>query len=130
MGHSNWALADNVILIMANIGRTILPYAMVMLAISASPVHGAAEQPPPAFLYICIDGRTVTARYPNQVTAVIGLEGRSYDLSIARSADGARYIGHGWQWWTRGMHDAALARLGPGETIATAPPTACHARRR
>ena len=100
---------------------------MMMLATPTLPAHGAPARQPPTLTYTCTDGQTVTARYPDQGTAVIGIKGRSFDLSIARSADGARYTGYGWQWWTRGMHEAALARLAPGETIATAPPIACHA---
>jgi membrane-bound inhibitor of C-type lysozyme len=48
-------------------------------------------------------------------------------LRIATSADGARYTGDGWQWWTKGMHEGSLAALAPGEAIASAAGVACHA---
>ena len=76
--------------------------------------------------YLCDDGRTVEAVYTNASTAVITLAGKTHRLHAAISADGARYVGDHWQWWTRGMRDARLAALRPGETIATSQGTRCH----
>lgn len=87
----------------------------------------AARAPVKVVTYVCEDGRTVEANYPDTTTAAITLGGRTHDLHIAVSADGARYVGERWQWWTRGMHDAWLAELRSGETIATARGTSCHA---
>jgi membrane-bound inhibitor of C-type lysozyme len=100
------------------------------IAVAVLPGPGAARPSPAAISYACADGRTVIAHYPDQTTAVLEIEGRKFSLSIARSADGARYVGHGWQWWSKGMRDATLAPLAPlapGVDIATSPGTACHA---
>lgn len=77
--------------------------------------------------YACNDGQTVQAAYPDTNTAVIKLKGETHTLHIAISGSGARYIGEGWQWWTKGMHDGLLAPLATGESIASAAGIACHA---
>ena len=77
--------------------------------------------------YTCSDGQVVQASYPDDNTAIIRLKGETHTLHIALSGSGARYIGEGWQWWTKGMHDGMLAPLAFGESIASAPGIACHA---
>ena len=77
--------------------------------------------------YACDSGRTVQAAYPDTETAVLTLDGQTRSLHIAISADGARYVGEHWQWWTKGLHDGWLAPLKPGETIASAKGEACIA---
>lgn len=77
--------------------------------------------------YTCDDGRTVQAVYPDTSSAVITLDGQTHRLRAAVSADGARYVGDQWQWWSKGMHDAQLAPLKPAETIASASGVSCHA---
>lgn len=77
--------------------------------------------------YTCDDGRTVQAAYPDTDTAVLTLDGRPHQLHTAVSADGARYVGKHWQWWTKGMREARLAPLKPGETIASASGVSCTA---
>jgi membrane-bound inhibitor of C-type lysozyme len=68
--------------------------------------------------YACEDGRSVLARYPDTKTALLEIAGVSHSLKIARSGSGARYVGDGLQWWTKGLSEATLAALGPGEDIA------------
>ena len=77
--------------------------------------------------YACKDGRTVQAVYPDADTAVLTLDGQTYRLHTGISADGARYVGPHWQWWTKGMHEGRLAPLKPGETIASASGVSCTA---
>lgn len=88
-----------------------------------------AEAPAPAAAttttYMCLDGRKVTAAYPDSDTARLGLDGRDATLKIARSASGARYVGEGLQWWTRGMAEATLTSLAPGEDVASAEGVYC-----
>ena len=76
--------------------------------------------------YTCTDGQTVQAQYPDPKTAVIVVNARSYTLLQTDSASGVRYVGNGWQWWTKGMKDGTLAPLKTSETIASAPGVACH----
>ena len=75
--------------------------------------------------YRCEDGRTLRAAYPDSETAILEVAGGTHRLSVARSASGARYVGDGWQWWTKGMADGMIAPLAPGEDIASAEPVNC-----
>jgi len=78
-----------------------------------------------ASTYICADGRTVEASYPDHENAVLTIGNETFHLHTERSASGARYVGDNWQWWTKGMQDAQLAPLKPGETIASDQSVAC-----
>lgn len=105
--------------------------AMSMIAMSGyasmDASHAQASAQVSWISYACADGRVVQAAYPDTNTAQIKIGGQEHILRIAMSADGARYTGDGWQWWTKGMHDGSLAPLAAGETIANAPGVACHA---
>lgn len=78
-------------------------------------------------IYTCQDGRRVQAVYPDSATVALLLDGHTHRLRTAVSADGARYVGDGWQWWSKGTRQAQLTPLKKGETIASAPGTACTA---
>lgn len=93
---------------------------------AGAPSGASATHTPPA-VYHCTDGRTVLARYPTTDTAALALQGQTYTLRIAVSASGARYVGDGWQWWTKGMHEARLAPLERGESHASTPALECTA---
>lgn len=68
-------------------------------------------------VYVCDDGRIVRAAYPDINTAKVELAGRTATLTVAMSASGARYVGEGLQWWTKG-DDGRLSVLKAGEEIA------------
>lgn len=70
-------------------------------------------------VYRCTDGRTVAARYDGE-RAFLSVDGRSVTLNTHPSASGARYVGGGLQWWTRGMDRGQLSILAEGETYAEA----------
>lgn len=77
--------------------------------------------------YTCVDGSIVEARYPTVDTAQLLLKGQSVDMRIAVSASGARYVGGGWEWWTKGATEGTLSPLKPGEDIASAAGAICTA---
>ena len=52
--------------------------------------------------YRCESGQSIVAAYPSADTATIKYKGSSYDMKIAVSASGARYVGGGLEWWTKG----------------------------
>ncbi|GAA0243852.1 hypothetical protein GCM10009126_06930 [Rhodanobacter caeni] len=94
---------------------------------------GCQSSPPPApaavtktLAYTCDDGRIVRAGYPDTDTAELAFDGKTHHLHIAISGSGARYIGDGWQWWSKGMQ-AWLAPLKSGESYASAPGVSCRA---
>jgi membrane-bound inhibitor of C-type lysozyme len=109
--------------------NVLLAISMITLSGCASmdASHAQASAPASWTSYACADGRVVQAAYPDTNTAQIKINGEAHTLHIAMSADGARYTGDGWQWWTKGMHDGSLAPLAAGETIANTPGVACHA---
>src|SRR5699024_6986397 len=82
--------------------------------------------------YHCANGQQIIAVYTPPKRARITTLGHSIDMHIARSADGARYVGGNRVWWTkgsgpgshgtlfqRGSGDATGARITACEQIAT-----------
>lgn len=61
--------------------------------------------------YQCESGTTIQARYPDVDTAVVIWQGHTYYMYTAQSADGARYVGRKYEWWTRGTGDQSTASL-------------------
>lgn len=86
------------------------------------PVVAPAAQP---VAFTCADGSALEVSYPDRDTAVIVRDGQSVTLTSAISASGARYTGSGWQWWSRGAAEGALAPLAEGEEIASAEGVIC-----
>ena len=78
--------------------------------------------------YTCADGSVVEARYLSDDTAQLRYRGQTIDMKIAVSASGARYVGGGWQWWTKGLTEGTLSPLEPGEEIALAAGVVCTAQ--
>lgn len=77
--------------------------------------------------YECEDGSTVQAIYPRIDTAEIEYDGQVIEMQIAVAASGSRYVGDGWEWWTKGMTEGTLTPLQPGEEIASADGVFCTA---
>ena len=108
-----------------------LPLLLAVLALGGcarSEPPGDAEAPPTELVrritYACGDGRTLEALYPERDTAQLKLAGNDYLLKIAISGSGARYVGDGLQWWTKGR-EGTLAALKAGERIAEDPGVTC-----
>lgn len=100
------------------------------LALAACSKAPRDPEPDPADLaakwtiYVCGDGRVVQALYPDSRTARVRVPEGERTLKIAASGSGARYVGEGLQWWTKG-DEGMLAKLAPGEDIAAAPGVTC-----
>lgn len=52
--------------------------------------------------YVCADGQHISAVYSPPERARITTPETTLDMQIARSADGARYVGGNRVWWTKG----------------------------
>lgn len=52
--------------------------------------------------YQCQSGETIVATYPTTDSATIQYKGNSYDLTIAVTGSGARYVGGDFEWRTKG----------------------------
>lgn len=63
------------------------------------------------FTYRCESGEAIEAAYPTTSTAIVEYKGETYRMEVARSASGARYIGDGLVWWTKGTGSGAEGSL-------------------
>jgi membrane-bound inhibitor of C-type lysozyme len=82
--------------------------------------HGA-----PTLVYACANGEVLRAAYPDGATAIVDYRGRMRTLRLSASANGARYVGDGLQWWTKGQSEGQVSSLGVGQTMAAGESIAC-----
>lgn len=66
-------------------------------------VQADASSPAATYNYRCQSGEMIAAIYPTSDTATIDYQGNSYRMRIVVSASGARYLGEGLEWWTKGV---------------------------
>lgn len=52
--------------------------------------------------YRCESGETIATTYPSTDSATVQYKGSEYNMRIAVSGSGARYVGGGLEWWTKG----------------------------
>ncbi len=78
--------------------------AAVVVASCSTPQHPdpAAAASPLTTNYRCESGETIVASYPDTDSAIVRYRAATYRLQIAVSASGARYVGDGLEWWTKG----------------------------
>ena len=72
--------------------------------------------------YRCESGRTLQASYTSN-TAEVRYEGKTLRMTVAMSASGARYVGDGMEWWTKGTGPGSTGTLSlqePGGTTGEA----------
>lgn len=90
------------------------------IAPPAKPAVAAAapSSAEPAVAYRCASGGIVIATYyPDEDRAVVTYRGKTVPMQIAMSASGARYVGGGFVWWTRGATEGSLfTATASGET--------------
>lgn len=70
-------------------------------------------------IYHCADGSVLRASYPTPDIARVVYDGRTFDMAIAVSASGARYIGGGFEWWTKGLTYGMLTPQPGSEDVAS-----------
>lgn len=69
--------------------------------------------------YRCDSGRTIDALYQSD-KATLRFDGQTHRMGIALSGSGARYIGDGLEWWTKGSGPGSLGTLYRHEDDGTA----------
>lgn len=108
--------------------RTVALFATLVLAAC---VDGGVDQSSSDTVsktsYQCDDGSVVEASYPTTDTALVVIQGKTVEMNTAVSASGARYVGGGWEWWTKGINQGILSPLAEGENIASAKGLNCSA---
>ena len=61
--------------------------------------------------YQCDSGASIAAAYPDTDSATVEYQGDRYDMQVAASGSGARYVGGGLEWWTKGTGSGAEGML-------------------
>ena len=87
-----------------------LTFACVLLvsACDSSPQDRGAQTPVAArsmssvHHYRCESGETIATTYSSTNSATVQYKGRIYDMQIAVSGSGSRYVGGELEWWTKG----------------------------
>ena len=86
--------------------KTLIPltFASILLVSGcvSAPQESVAAQSSAAHSYLCQSGETIAAAYPSTDATVIRYKGNTYNMQIAVSASGARYVGGELEWWTKG----------------------------
>jgi membrane-bound inhibitor of C-type lysozyme len=77
---------------------------------SNAPFSGKTGSDSP-IAYHCKSGHTVDASYRSDTTAIVRYEGRAREMIVAISGSGARYVGGGLEWWTKGMGPGSQGTL-------------------
>ena len=77
----------------------------------AAQTPGAIPPTPFVYNYRCESGETIAATYPSTNSAEVRYKGDDYNMQIAVSASGARYVGDGLEWWTKGSAPGADGTL-------------------
>ena len=92
---------------------------------ATAPAIAAVAVEGPGLIYRCDDGTAVEARYIGADRALVRFMGRTMMMEAGPAASGVRYVGGGWQWWTRGMREGLIAPVRPGLAMAAAPGRTC-----
>ncbi|SOD41033.1 MliC family protein [Nitrosovibrio sp. Nv4] len=75
------------------------------------PAVGRTSSTDSPIAYHCKSGRTVDASYHSHTTANVLYEGRMQEMKVAVSGSGARYVGGGLEWWTKGRGQGSEGTL-------------------
>lgn len=77
----------------------------------SAPAPDAATSASSVYDYRCESGETIAATYPTTDSATVQYHGDTYNMQIAISASGARYVGGGLVWWTKGSGSGSEGTL-------------------
>ena len=112
--------------------RRVLVHHFFLTALMTGCAHFSPPHPPVAhgtgrnagfISYQCESGRGVQAIYRSGTTALVRYANTTHEMPLAISASGARYIGGGLEWWTKGSGPGSAGTLfrhendGTGEIV-------------
>ena len=80
----------------------------------------------PAAVLHCENGETVEVGYAGDL-ALVTYKNRTHRMRTALSGSGARYVGEGLEWWTRGFEEGTIAPVREGEEAASGERITCRA---
>ena len=105
--------------------RALALAAVVACSAAAEPSHAARGETPFVVTYRCDGGRWLAVGYPaykdaRRAPIRLSWQGRTVELSPARSGSGARYINAAanLEWWSKG-NGGTLRRLDPQRALLT-----------
>ena len=113
--------------------RAVALAGLVLLAGCAQLIPPGPATTPPApapgesALYRCTGGRDVQVVYGGDA-AVLSFGETTLSMALAPSANGARYVGDGWQWWSKGTREGTLSRVEPPRDGKPIPDLRCMVR--
>lgn len=85
---------------------TTLACTLFATACTSSPLEQRKDQTSaPALVehhYVCESGAQITASYHSSETALVHYKENTYDMKIAVSGSGSRYLSDELEWWTKG----------------------------
>lgn len=79
--------------------------------VTAAPSPVMAQPPVSVHSYHCESGERIVANYPSTESATVQYKGRTYNMFIAVSGSGARYVSGDLEWWTKGNGPGSEGRL-------------------
>lgn len=91
-----------------------LVMAATLAGCAAPAVHQGTGQTAPviaSFVYRCESGRIIEATYRADDTAAVRYAEQTHLMHVAVSGSGARYVGDGLEWWTKGTGAGAPGTL-------------------
>lgn len=98
----------------------MLASTLFISACANSPQDQVNSQAPAVHNYLCTSGATIAASYVSTDAALIHYKGSQYNMQIAVSGSGSRYVGGGLEWWTKGSGQGSegtlFRHMGDGKT--------------
>lgn len=83
-----------------------------LLAACSTPVTPPADASQGWRTYLCDSGQRIQTRHPDTDSVALQFDAKpARVLQLAVSASGARYVGQGLEWWTKGSGPGAAASL-------------------
>lgn len=110
-GLSAWARGFFLIFMKRTAFFTLLASA-ALLSACATPASPADQPVQDWRQHLCENGEQIQTRHPDTETVTLQRSGQPpQTLQLAVSASGARYVGHGLEWWTKGSGPGSSASL-------------------
>ncbi|WP_374472846.1 MliC family protein [Phenylobacterium sp.] len=100
--------------------------ALIALTAALSACTTVRHPHQPAAVLHCENGETVEVGYAGDL-AIVTYKNRKHTMRTAISGSGARYVGEGLEWWTKGFEEGTIAVLPPGEQVSTGERVVCRA---
>ncbi|MCR5880500.1 MliC family protein [Phenylobacterium sp. J367] len=89
------------------------PSTLLILAAALAGCTTVTHPTEPASVLHCENGETVEVRYAGDMALVV-YKNRKHTMRTVISGSGARYIGDGMEWWSKGFEEGMIAPVAHG----------------